>query len=755
MNPGDERAEVSLSNEFFKKLNQQIVQKDNLIKLLQLQIKNLKSQVDDGAADGQKKGDLQKALDTREAEIQRLQADLAQQKGQLESLVKEKDEQIQSLNQLLADHQQQVPAAVEVQEDPRVPELTAAVEALKQDLAAAGQSQEELAALRPELEALRQEVDALRQEKTALEGSQSDAAQALSQEVADLKAALAEAQQLAAAHAEAEQQIADLSSQLEASKAELAMVPVVAAPSPDALSKIAELEQDVQTLKNLLAEKDEQIAHMSSANALPAPAVPDPAVLAELEQTKAELEQTKAGLTQAQSEIEAVKTSSDQGTQAAEQARVEIGALKQRLQEQEQTIAELSEKAQEAAQLRERLSRLEGESAAFSETALKLTALENERERLALDFESQKQQFDQERQGIDELNRKLDDAHRTIAQKEVELSAVRLDLESAKAQTQIDTASRSEIELLSNQVADQLLNIQKFEGILRSNHEQIKDQEEEIAELKQKLSETDSGPRPIQISSGNEVIANFIDFFDGLDSFLSQNPNAELQSLHRKLLERLIIPNQIQYLPVVSEPFDGGKHIATDYFRSDRFPEKCVVFEVEKGYRQGDLIVKKAKVWVVQNLFECRGCNAVQSNADSRFCHLCGLKMVAPNGLPVDSLPAFDPTPTTYLRFAERMLEKYEETQERPILDQAKTYLLDGMNLDSNFVPILIRLADVHALNSEFPEAITMLQRASMLKPDPKVSDKIKNLEVQNTILKQAVNLSPEELKKLMALIQK
>jgi FtsZ-binding cell division protein ZapB len=32
-----------ISNEFFKKLNQQIVQKDNLIKLLQLQIRNLKN----------------------------------------------------------------------------------------------------------------------------------------------------------------------------------------------------------------------------------------------------------------------------------------------------------------------------------------------------------------------------------------------------------------------------------------------------------------------------------------------------------------------------------------------------------------------------------------------------------------------------------------------------------------------------------------------------------------------------------------
>ena len=37
MNPG---GNGEISNEFFKKLNQQIVQKDNLIKLLQLQKKS-------------------------------------------------------------------------------------------------------------------------------------------------------------------------------------------------------------------------------------------------------------------------------------------------------------------------------------------------------------------------------------------------------------------------------------------------------------------------------------------------------------------------------------------------------------------------------------------------------------------------------------------------------------------------------------------------------------------------------------------
>jgi len=42
MNP---EANGEISNEFFKKLNQQIVQKDNLIKLLHIQIRMLKSPI--------------------------------------------------------------------------------------------------------------------------------------------------------------------------------------------------------------------------------------------------------------------------------------------------------------------------------------------------------------------------------------------------------------------------------------------------------------------------------------------------------------------------------------------------------------------------------------------------------------------------------------------------------------------------------------------------------------------------------------
>ncbi|HQG29352.1 MAG TPA: tetratricopeptide repeat protein, partial [Candidatus Ozemobacteraceae bacterium] len=141
---------------------------------------------------------------------------------------------------------------------------------------------------------------------------------------------------------------------------------------------------------------------------------------------------------------------------------------------------------------------------------------------------------------------------------------------------------------------------------------------------------------------------------------------------------------------------------------------------------------------------------ALQGNPDSRFCHLCGKKITAPNGLPVDSLPTFEPTATTYLRFAERMIETKQ-------FDKAREYLKEGLSIDPQSVPILLRLADVYAQASEFSESLVLLKQAQAVKEDPRIADRIKQLEVKITIYEQArsLNLSPEEFDKLVNLIQK
>jgi molecular chaperone GrpE (heat shock protein) len=400
--------------------------------------------------------------------------------------------------------------------------------------------------------------------------------------------------------------------------------------------------------------------------------------------------------------------------------------------------------------LKDRLAHLERESGQMAEAGLKLTAAETERQKALAELESKNQHVVFLNEQLEGLRNQLDDLTRKMGQKENDVAELRSTIDSLRDKSVDDPAVRVEIEQLTGQVADQLLAIQKLEDLLRRNQELLGAKDQELAILRQHQESGQSVGRPIPMGSDAEIIANFIDFFDGLDTYLVKNPIPELASLHKKLLERLIIPNEIQYLPVVSEEFNPENHIATDFFRSDRFPEKCIVFEVEKGYRKGNSIIKKSKVWVVQNLFPCPGCQAVQSNADSRFCHLCGQKIIAPNGLPVDSLPVFEPTPTTYLRFAERAVDRSD-------FAKAKEYLQEGLRIDPHYVPLLNRLADVCAVNSEFQEALDLLKRSIDLKADPAVQDKLHALEIKNTIFHQAqsLNLPPDEFEKLVSLIQK
>jgi molecular chaperone GrpE (heat shock protein) len=727
MVPGEEKAEVSLSSEFFKKLNQQIVQKDNLIKLLQLQIKNLKSQLDETAVDTQKKDDSGRLLDAKESEIQSLKAELEEQRSQLSHVSQEKNREIEALNRAIEELKQVEPPPTEMVDASGLADLQAQVDrltaALNQEKESAQLTQEafnqEKATFQEELETLKLQLAEIPPPAPGPDPELEQQLENLKEENEGLQAKTAElTAELAAAAAEVsplQERIAEL--EAEAARP-VATVP--AEPPAELTGRISELELDIQNLRALLDEKDAEINRLQEG-VPPAPDGADPAALEEAEGEIAELKAQVSHLT------------------------VQAG----RVGELEGTIAELRGSTAEVKSLETKIAQLESESVNFSETAMKMTALESEREKLSLELENAQRAVVKLQQELQETTAAADNSH-ALAEKDLQIATLKQQLAEFRTADQAGEATKAEVEQLTNQIADQLLAIQKFEDILRQHQDKLAVKDQEIAILQDKLGNRDDTPQPIHVSSESDIIANFIDFFDGLDAYLTSHPSAELQSLHRKLLDRLILPNQIAYLPVISEQFDSNKHIATDYFRSDRFPERCIVFEVEKGYSQGDIVVKKAKVWVVQNLFDCKACGATQSHSDSKFCHMCGAKMVAPNNLPVDNLPVFEPTSTTYLRFAERMLEK-------KLVDKAKVYLNDGLKLDPNSVPVLVKLADVHALASEFDDAIASLQKASLLKPDAKISDKIKNLEVRNSIFQQARNLDlpPEELEKLVSLIQK
>ncbi|MDN5280601.1 MAG: Tetratricopeptide repeat [Clostridiales bacterium] len=716
MNP-DGNGEIS--NEFFKKLNQQIVQKDNLIKLLQLQIRNLKNQIEAGGAGAEDAAELKKALEDKSLEVEKIQAELAEQKSQFDSFSKEKEEQIQALSKLLEEQQAGGEAATEVLEDPRVPELEAKIESLNQELekALAGGNPNlagEIAIKDKQIEQLQQE---LAETQKTLAVPQADNEQLQQLQMA-AEATKAELDQATIAIEQLSQQLQDKDAEIESLKSASAQ------PADDsATNRILELEQDVETLRNLLAEKDEALSAGSQAEGGANP-------------------QTEAMLKDAQAEIEVLKSRiSDLQNNPSVPASVE------------DELSRLREENAQISELKQKIEKMQTDADSMAETAMKLTALESEREQLAFELEKYKEQGEAQ-QGESEVEQslKLEIAKlkEELEKRDEEISRLRVNLESRDDESMADPAIREEVEQLTGQVADQLLAIQNFEGMLDKAKEQIEEKNLEIEALRAKLAQAPTGESVIPVLGDSEVISSFIDFFDGLDSMLARNPLPELQALHQKLLDRLIIPNQINYVPVISEEFDPDRHIATDYFRSDIFPEKCVVFEVEKGYAKGDSIIKKPKVWVVQNLFRCGECQAMQSNPDSRFCHMCGAKIVAPNGLPVDSLPEFEPTPATYQRFAERMIIKGD-------MEKAKEYLQSGLELDPNFVPLLVKLGDILGSESKFEEALELLKKANNLKQDSKIQEKIAALEVKLNIFKQAqsLKLDPEEFSKLVNLIQK
>ena len=704
MNPGEEKAEFSPSSEFFKKLNQQIVQKDNLIKLLQLQIKNLKTQIEESAGEGPKKAEMAKLLESKETEIKNLEASLQTQKAELAGALAEKDEQIRALNQAVEQAQQKNQQAGPSEADEaRLSELQSTVARLEAELKEEQEKRAEIEGrISGESEGSRQEIAKLQEELKHI-GEEKDKV------LANL---IARESELAEAHGKLAQVDVGISSDLE--------------------RRVVVLETDKDALKRKLEEKEQEISSLRAQ--LSSQGGPDASLAADLATAQADLAVARSELSTRKGELEALQKELTEARNLASSGQTHLAAI----QAQAQRIQELEAK----------LARAEAEAASLSEAGIKLTLAESERAKWAGERESLQNSMREMGREIESLKQLLNEREGALNAQQsrmIELEKRYLQVSSAGEN---DPQVRQEIDQLTNQVADQLLAIQKFEQILRNTQEELDRRDEEIAQLKDKITETGAG-KAISLANDSDVLVHFLDFFDGLDSYLLTNPIPELQALHRQLLDRLILPNQIEYMPVIAETFSPGRHVATDYFRSSRFGEKTIVFEVEKGYRRGDSVVKKAKVWVVQNLFACPSCDAMQTTPESRFCNLCGAKIAAPNGLPVDTLPEFEPTPTTYLRFADRMIELDRG-------DEAKKYLLDGLALDPEFIPSLTRLAEVHAMNSEFGEAIEVLQKVVAKRPDPKLIERIKALEVKNTIYKQAqhLNLPPGEFEKLVRLIK-
>ena len=710
-------ANGEISNEFFKKLNQQIVQKDNLIKLLQLQIKSLKTQLESNGADAEKSEDLQKVLEQKNVEMESLREELEEQKKLFANLESEKDAQIRSMQDLLEKSQNKT--ADEYAEDPKVAELEEKLRVLQCDYVA---SKEELNSLKAKDSEI---ADANAQLKNELEQFKNTKEEA-EQKVNDLTGQLAEKEaELTAKEAELNEkanELAAMSEELRIKTDELASVP-------------QQLEaMNAESVQKALAEANEQNTAQLSQISLEAEAYKNQVV--ELNRKVGELENELVGKERMQlsSEEELAKTNT-----ALTAAKDEIA----RLVSENEKIDELTQ----------RLSAFEGKEEEFNELTTKLASAESDIERLNEELEkAQAELISQTKK--EEYMLQISQLQQCVVDKEEEISLLRKALEAKLKESESLIPDNSEFEALTQQVADQLVTIEAFEKQLKETRHKLNEKETELNSLKVKMSEVETARNTASsekvTNDDSDIIADFIDFFDALDTVLSKKQEPELQALHKKLVEKLIVPNKISYMPVISEEFDPEKYTATDYFRSENFPEKCIVFEVEKGYRRDNKIIKKSKVWVVQNLFKCSSCGAEQTNSESRFCHLCGAKILAPNGLPIESLPIFEPTATTYNRFSERMIEKGR-------LSEAKDYIAAGLKIDPNYVPLILSMADVLISESKFQEAVDYLHHAYELKPDERTKAKINQIETKLSVLAQAksLKLSSEEFDKLLHIIQK
>jgi molecular chaperone GrpE (heat shock protein) len=519
-----------------------------------------------------------------------------------------------------------------------------------------------------------------------------------------------------------------------------------------------EKNKEIEKLNQILQEKDDSAGDELN-NRLKALEEELEAKSAELEEKSTELKEKSGRLEELAAGANISEAKNQEDANKILELENTINSLKETMQALEDQALASSGASASSEELAEATNKLEELTAEYEQLNAKLESLENENEELQVELaafktlDAEGQQLNAQNSAIDEYVQEINNLREANSKKDEEIALLRVELERLTTEAGTTISQMDEMEL-TNQIADQLLAIQNFETRLKNTQMELDSKENEIAILKTQLEDAKnySGQAEAQIPVEGEsaIISSFIDFFDGLDSIISKNPLPELQMLHQRLLDRLITPNQISYMQVISEAFDPKKHVATDYFLSNSFPERCIVFEVEKGYTKGDMVVKKSKVWVVQNLYPCPKCNTMQSSPDSKFCHLCGTQIMAPNGLSIDSLPEFEPTAITYGKFAERMLEK-GDTQ------RGKDYILKGLEIDSNYLPLILSYADILSNESSFDEALAMLNKANSIKQDPKTEEKIAAIETKLNIYNQAKNLklSQEEIEKLLQLIQK
>ncbi|MFC1744895.1 nucleotide exchange factor GrpE [Candidatus Riflebacteria bacterium] len=359
----EENGQQGLTTEFYKRLNQQIIQKDNLIKLLQLQVKNLKKKIEAESADS-KDEELISRIQEKEDEISRLREEREGIEKAREQVEREKKEQ-EDANKSLADVNEELTAKLQ-EKDSALGEKDSEIQAKNDTISELERNLEELKAGGDTVSA--GEFDSL---KTELE-EEKQKNQELVDKVASLESTnVEEFEKLQKALKEKEEHVEHLTGEIKTMEQE------VTGKEGD-----ADTQKKLDELASSLTAKESELEELNKSHQ---------EIQEELEKLKGEADTSiQEELSQIKAENEKLisdKEALEKQLQEAGKGEIsqdELNALTEKLSTMQIDFAELNEKSEnlenENQEYQEKISQLEEEAAKVSELETQISKLQEQME---------------------------------------------------------------------------------------------------------------------------------------------------------------------------------------------------------------------------------------------------------------------------------------------------------------------------------------------------------------------------------------
>ncbi|PKK91651.1 MAG: nucleotide exchange factor GrpE [Candidatus Wallbacteria bacterium HGW-Wallbacteria-1] len=133
---------------------------------------------------------------------------------------------------------------------------------------------------------------------------------------------------------------------------------------------------------------------------------------------------------------------------------------------------------------------------------------------------------------------------------------------------------------------------------------------EELERLRLKIQKLEEERKFVSPSVASEysgsVMADLVDLHDSLEIL----KGAESDAIKSRI-SALFAKNGIMAISSVGYPFDESLHIIGEFVRSGDYDEGTVVQELNPGFRIGDQILRKAEVVVIRNRLVCPSCDTL------------------------------------------------------------------------------------------------------------------------------------------------